>query len=83
MRIGMVTQNIQLFHATVRENLTFFEQPHRTRKSSRPSKTSAWEIGSVRFQTAWIPNSNPEVEGYRRVKPSSWHSPASSCVTPA
>jgi ABC-type multidrug transport system fused ATPase/permease subunit len=24
-RIGMVTQNIQLFHATVRENLTFFD----------------------------------------------------------
>lgn len=25
-RIGMVTQNIQLFHATVRENLTFFDK---------------------------------------------------------
>ncbi len=25
-RIGMVTQNIQLFHATVRENLTFFDR---------------------------------------------------------
>ena len=24
-RVGMVTQNIQLFHATVRENLTFFD----------------------------------------------------------
>lgn len=24
-RIGMVTQNVQLFHATVRENLTFFD----------------------------------------------------------
>jgi ATP-binding cassette subfamily B protein len=25
-RVGMVTQNIQLFHATVRENLTFFDE---------------------------------------------------------
>jgi ATP-binding cassette subfamily B protein len=24
-RVGMVTQNIQLFHATVRDNLTFFD----------------------------------------------------------
>jgi ABC-type multidrug transport system fused ATPase/permease subunit len=25
-RVGMVTQNIQLFHATVRDNLTFFDE---------------------------------------------------------
>ena len=42
-QIGVVTQEIQLFHATVRDNLTFFDRDNRATK--RPSGTALDTLG--------------------------------------
>ena len=51
--VGMVTQEVQLFHASVRDNLTFFspdipDEAHRKRFCG----TSGWELGWVGSSTA-------------------------------
>jgi len=46
-RVGMVTQDVQLFQATVRDNLTFFNGASAMNKSRACSRSCACGIGST------------------------------------
>ena len=52
-RLGVVTQEVQLFHATVRDNLTLFDTDIRTSRSGRRSAYWGWTPGSQRCRMGW------------------------------
>ncbi len=82
-RVGMVTQDVQLFRATVRDNLTFFD----ARVDDQQIHAVLEELGL----TAWVEGLSDGLDtmleaggggsrpGRRNFSPS----PASSCATPA
>ena len=50
----MVTQDVQLFRATVRDNVTLFDRRHRGRASRRPWTTWGWPVARA-LPKGWTP----------------------------
>ena len=80
----MVTQDVQLFHATVRDNLTLFDRriPD-ARMLERARRARAGRLAARGCRTGWTRAWRRAAAGCRRARRSCWPSRASSCATPA
>ena len=71
-RVGMVTQEVQLFHATVRDNLTFLIRALPTSESWRSFGTLGSGSGTRRCRRDWTQSWRREERGFRPAKRSCW-----------
>ena len=57
--MALVTQDVQLFQATVRDNITFFDRSIPDEQILAVFHELGWTTGCRRCQRAWIPSSKP------------------------
>ena len=78
--VGMVTQDIQVFHASVRDNLTLFDRSIADSKIEQVLEDLELTSGCAASHRGWIPGSRPARRAYRRARRNCWPSRACSCT---